>query len=423
MNWITPYRLGPEDRPHIRALHMALVEDLYERGRIPLLILTASMALFYAILRAALGASPWLRVIFGCLVGVLCLRVFLSLKGARLHGRNRRIPARFTLYFSGALATGVLLGAMALVAFASLEPGPLFLLCMCYMGICSSAVVSMAASPMCFLALVVPTMGSMVLGGLLFPPFGLGVLFAMTVAVGTTALAFMSKYVHLALCRNTLLSERLGDLALRDPLTGLRNRRYLQEFMHEETPRVLRRWLGQDAEVRSRRSISLILVDLDFFKLVNDQFGHGAGDAVLVQVAQLLREVVRKPDLVLRWGGEEFLILALDSDRSAPPLIAVRVHERLAEHPFILPGGQVYRMTCSVGFGIYPFHPERPDGLQWEQVFRLADQSLYTAKEKGRNRIHGITCGDGDPDAVIAALVQPEPAFAEAEATGLIKVI
>jgi diguanylate cyclase (GGDEF)-like protein len=423
MNWITPYRLGPEDRPHIRALHMALVQDLYERGRIPLLIVTASMALFYAILRPALAGSPWLRVIFAGLVAVLCLRTLLSLQGDQLHQRNRRIPARFTIYFAGVLATGLLMGALALAAFGRLEPGPLFLLCLCYMGICSSAVVSMAASPMCFLALVVPAMGSLVLGGLLFPPFGLGFLFAASVAVGATAQAFMSKYVHLALCRNTLLSERLGDLALRDALTGLRNRRYLQEFMHEETPRVLRRWLGQDAEVRSRRSISLILVDLDLFKQVNDQFGHSAGDAVLVQVAQLLREVVRKPDLVLRWGGEEFLILALDSDRSAPPLIAVRVHERLAQHAFILPGGQVYRMTCSVGFGIYPFHPERPDGLLWEQVFRLADQSLYTAKEHGRNQIHGITAGDGDPDAVIAALSQPEPAFAEAEAAGLIRVI
>jgi diguanylate cyclase (GGDEF)-like protein len=423
MNWITPYHLGPEDRPHIRALHMALVQDLYERGRIPVMILTASMALFYAILRPSLAASPWLRVFFVALTAVLWLRTLLSLQGDQLNQRNRRIPNRFMLYFAGAFATGLLLGAVALASFVSLAPGPLFLLCLCYMGICAGAVVSMAASPLCFMSLVIPAMGGLVLGGLLFPPFGLGWLFATSIAVGTTALTLMSKYVHLSLCRNTLLSERLGDLALRDALTGLRNRRYLQEFMHEETPRVLRRWLGQDAEIRSRRSISLILLDLDFFKQVNDQFGHAAGDAVLVQVAQLLREVVRKPDLVLRWGGEEFLILALDSDRSAPPLIAVRVHERLAQHAFILPGGQEYRLTCSVGFAIYPFHPERPDGLLWEQVFRLADQSLYTSKEHGRNQIHGITAGAGDPDAVIAAMGQPEPAFMEAEVAGLIRVI
>jgi diguanylate cyclase (GGDEF)-like protein len=218
-----------------------------------------------------------------------------------------------------------------------------------------------------------------------------------------------------------LLTQRLGDLALRDPLTGLRNRRYLHEFMQEETPRVLRRWLAQDVAIINRRSISLILVDLDHFKLVNDEHGHAAGDAVLVQVAGLLKDIVRKPDLVLRWGGEEFLILALDSDRIAPPLIAVRVHERMARHPFVLPGGQTIRQTCSVGFAIFPFLPERPEGLGWEQVFRMADESLYSAKDSGRNRLQGFLPGVGDPDAIIAALEVPDPDFAKALEAGLIK--
>jgi diguanylate cyclase (GGDEF)-like protein len=281
----------------------------------------------------------------------------------------------------------------------------------------------MGASPICFAALTLPTLGGMLLGGVLFPPFGLGMLFPLTMLVGMGTLLYMSYNVHLSFCRNVLLGQRLSDMALRDPLTGLRNRRYLHEFMQEETPRVLRRWLEADAQVRNRRSISLILLDLDFFKQVNDQFGHAAGDAVLLQVAQLLREVVRRPDLVLRWGGEEFLILALDSDRTAPPLIAVRVHERFAQHTFILPGGQTYRLTCSLGFAIYPFHPDRPDGLLWEQVFRLADESLYIAKEKGRNRLHGMLPGDGDPDEVIAALNQADPAFEQAEKAGLIRIL
>jgi len=219
-----------------------------------------------------------------------------------------------------------------------------------------------------------------------------------------------------------VLTQRLEDLALRDPLTGLRNRRYLQEFMQEETPRVLRRWLQDDGDIVNRRSISLILVDLDLFKRVNDEHGHAAGDAVLLQVSRLLKEIVRKPDLVLRWGGEEFLVLALDSDRISPPLIAVRIHEQMGRHSFTLPGGQSIRQTCSVGYAIFPFHPDRPEGLGWEQVFRLADESLYGAKEKGRNRLQGILPGPADPDAIVAALQAPDPDFPKAVAAGFIEI-
>jgi diguanylate cyclase (GGDEF)-like protein len=123
---------------------------------------------------------------------------------------------------------------------------------------------------------------------------------------------------------------------------------------------------------------------------------------------------VRKPDMVVRWGGEEFMILALDSDRVSPPLIAVRVHERMARHPFILPGGQAIQQTCSVGYAIYPFHPDRPEGLEWEQVFRMADESLYDAKGKGRNQLRGILPGDADPDRIIAALKEADPDFTKA---------
>ena len=423
MNWITPYRLGPEERPHIRALHMALVRELYARGRVPVLILTASLLLLFPIIREGATRVPWLKGLFLGLVVVLLLRTALALQGDGLVGRNRRVFPRFALFTGGVLAMGLLLGAMILVGFRHLESGHFLLLCLFVLGITSVSSVSMAGSPLCFATLAVPTLGSLLLGGLLYPPFGLGPLFSLTVLAGSAALLYMSSYVHLSLCRNVLLAQRLGDLALRDALTGLRNRRYLQEFMQEETPRVLRRWLEPDTLVRTRRSMSIIMVDLDFFKQVNDVHGHAAGDAILVQVARLLREVVRKPDLVLRWGGEEFLILALDSDRVAPPLIGVRVHERIAQHEFILPGGQPYRMTCSVGFAIYPFHPLRPDGLLWEQVFRLADESLYHAKEGGRNRIHGTLPGEADPDRVIAALNTPEPDFAGARAADLIRLL
>ena len=280
----------------------------------------------------------------------------------------------------------------------------------------------MAGSPACYGASILPALGSLALVGFLRPPFAMGLLFPLAVLLYLAALAIASLQVHHSLFRAVLLSLRLEDLALRDPLTGLRNRRYLKEFMHEETPRVLRRWLLNDEKVMNRRSISLILVDLDLFKRVNDEYSHQAGDAVLRQVAQLLRQIVRKPDLVLRWGGEEFLILALDSDRSDPPQLAVRVHEQMAGQSFRLPGGQALRQTCSVGYATYPFLPDRPEGLGWEQVFRIADRGLYDAKDLGRNCLRGYLAGEGDPDAIIAALDQPDPDFAGALAAGYLKL-
>ena len=423
MNWITPYRLSQEERPHIRALHMALVKDLYDRGRVPVLVLTFSLVILWALLRGGVAGSPWLKGLFPCLVVVLLLRSTLVLQGDRLLERHGRIIPRFRFFLAGVLATGVLLGALALAAFNRLEPGHFLILCLYLMAICAISTVSMAGSPLCFAAMLVPAMGGLFLGGIIHPPFGLGLLFSGSLLVCMGTFLHMSSYVHASLCRNVLLAERLGDLALRDPLTGLRNRRYLGEFMQEETVRVLRRWLEHGALVRTRRSISLIMVDLDHFKQVNDQYGHAAGDALLVQVAKVLREVVRKPDMVLRWGGEEFLILALDSDRIAPPLIAVRLHERLAQHPFILPGGETYHQTASVGFAIYPFHPLRPEGLDWIQVLRMADDGLYRAKEGGRNRIHGVLPGTANPDLVMAALNQPEPDFEAAAKADFIRLI
>jgi diguanylate cyclase (GGDEF)-like protein len=423
MNWITPFHPAQEDRQYMRALQKALVQDLYLRSKAPVIILLASMGLLYAILRDLLASHKPLQVLFPCLVMVTLGRALLVVQGDGLQGRARRTVPRFTLFFAGTFGSGLFLGAVFLAAFPFLDPGRLLLLCLCLMGINSMAVVSMGASPACFASLMLPSLGSIAVAGALHPPFGLGALFSLTILAGIAGFVFVSLEVHAFICRNVLLSERLGDLALRDPLTGLRNRRYLYEFMQEETPRVLRRWLGQDVEARSRRSISLILVDLDFFKQVNDTYGHAAGDAVLLQVAQLLKEVVRKPDLVIRWGGEEFLLLALDSDRVAPPLIAVRVHERMAQQVFLLPGGQTLRMTCSVGYAIYPFHPERPEGLLWEQVFHMADTSLYRAKESGRNCLNGILPGSGDADAIVAAMAQPDPDIQAAARAELIRLL
>jgi len=423
MNWITPFHLAPSDRQHTRAIHMALVRDLYRRDQMPVLIHLGALGVFYAILREPVAALPWARVLVAGLVVLTLGRVVLAFMGSRLEVALRRPNTRFLLFSGLAALSGILTGATVMVVMGNLDAGHFLLLCLYLLGMAALSCLAMAGSPYSFLAYALPPLASLVLAGMLHSTFGMGSLFSVAVLVFAIGLAAIAVQVHHSLFSTVLLTQRLEDLALRDPLTGLRNRRYLQEFMQEETPRVLRRWLAQDGATVSRRSISLILVDLDHFKHVNDDYGHNAGDAVLIQVSQLLKDIVRKPDLVLRWGGEEFLILALDSDRISPPQIAVRVHEHMAQHAFVLPGGQKIRQTCSVGYAIFPFHPERPEGLGWEQVFRMADESLYGAKDKGRNLLQGVLPGEGDPDAIIAALEVPDPDFPGALKAGLIRMV
>ena len=422
MNWITPFSLPPGDRPHTRAVHMALVRDLYRRSRVPVAVQLGSIGVFAVILGGQVRADRWLWVLFPALVATGLVRAGLALRGERLEAAMRRPNPRFALFTAAACVYALILGGTVLRVMPGLEAGPFLLLTLCLVGLSSLGCITMAGSPVAYAATMLPAMGSMVAVGFLHSPFGMGHLFSLAVLVYIGTLLATAMQVHHALFSTVLLTLRLEDLALRDPLTGLRNRRYLQEFMQEETPRVLRRWLQNQGEVLDRRSISLILVDLDRFKQVNDEYGHAAGDAVLLQVARLLKDLVRKPDLVLRWGGEEFLILALDSDRIAPPGIATRVHEQMARRTFVLPGGQRLRQTCSVGYAIFPFHPERPEGLGWEQVFRLADHSLYCAKDQGRNRLQGILPGAADPDAVIAALREADPDFPGALAAGLVRI-
>jgi diguanylate cyclase (GGDEF)-like protein len=422
MNWITPLTLASGDRTHTRAVHMALVRDLYRRSRVSVLLQLAFIGIFYLLLRRQVAAQGVLWFLFPGLLVAALYRAVLALRGEHLEAVMRRPNPRFILFLAGACGFALLLGGIILVVVSHLNVGQFLLLTLCVVGLASLGCVTMAGSPWCYGASLLPTLGSLVVVGFIHPPFGMGYLFPMAMLIYIFALLGAAFEVHHVLFRTVLLTQRLEDLALRDPLTGLRNRRYLHEFMQEETPRVLRRWLLNDGEILNRRSISLILVDLDFFKHVNDEHGHAAGDAVLLQVSRLLKEIVRKPDLVLRWGGEEFLILALDSDRAAPPLIAVRVHEQMANHRFLLPGGQTIRQTCSVGYASFPFLPERPEGLGWEQVFRLADESLYGAKDKGRNRLQGILPGAGDPDAIIAALQVPDPDFPKALEAGFIKI-
>ena len=135
------------------------------------------------------------------------------------------------------------------------------------------------------------------------------------------------------------------------------------------------------------------MVDMDHFKLVNDSFGHAAGDSVLKHLAEILVGSVRKSDVLVRWGGEEFVVVARIHHRGDAHVLAESLRHRVESAEFHLPGGATLRKTCSIGFCALPFSLEKPRQVGWEQGLGLADAALYVAKQEGRNRWVGVAPG------------------------------
>ncbi len=171
----------------------------------------------------------------------------------------------------------------------------------------------------------------------------------------------------------------------RDPLTNLANRRHFLSVM--QTARAVGTG-GQAFEG------ALLLVDIDHFKHVNDGHGHAAGDLVLCEVARRLNEAVRGDDLVVRWGGEEFLVLALKAPAAQVEQLAERVLRLIGERPVVVQGLPV-QVTVSIGYAHFPLPPNVLP-VAWEQAINLADMALYTAKNQGRNRAVGIVAAQAE---------------------------
>ena len=189
----------------------------------------------------------------------------------------------------------------------------------------------------------------------------------------------------------------LQEISFTDVLTGAWNRRYLEEILTAEAGQVLRNYQrARSGDIRKvdHRDLVFIMVDMDFFKEVNDQYGHPAGDRLLQLVAERLAMVVRKSDVLVRWGGEEFLIMNRSTDPSGTPAFCSRILEGMASEPFDLGHGILVRKTCSVGWAPYPWCRGAYEAICAEEVIALADTALYRAKGMGRNQGVGILPND-----------------------------
>jgi diguanylate cyclase (GGDEF)-like protein len=204
----------------------------------------------------------------------------------------------------------------------------------------------------------------------------------------------------------------LQEISFTDVLTGVWNRRYLEEILSAEAQQVLRNYQrarGTDIRKLDHRDLVFIMVDVDFFKEVNDVHGHPAGDRLLQLVAQRLSTVVRKSDVLVRWGGEEFLIMSRSTDPSGTPQFCSRVLEIMAAEPFDLGHGITVRKTCSVGWAPYPWSRTAFEAICAEEAIELADTALYRAKGMGRNQGVGILPTEAavaSPNSVTLKLTQ-----------------
>lgn len=174
--------------------------------------------------------------------------------------------------------------------------------------------------------------------------------------------------------------ENLERLSLTDQLTGLNNRHFLSKMMPNEIAK-----LERDKERGNDSDLTLVLLDIDHFKYVNDTYGHDAGDKVLIQISHILKSTCRDSDWVVRWGGEEFLIVARGLTRDAVTALAERIRVNIEEYTFNLDDVKTLSRTCSIGISMLPFIANDNKALTWQQTLNLADIALYAAKNNGRN--------------------------------------
>ncbi|MET0518253.1 MAG: GGDEF domain-containing protein [Burkholderiaceae bacterium] len=200
---------------------------------------------------------------------------------------------------------------------------------------------------------------------------------ALAACIVVSALLMVLAYQRIRKTNQALAhsNEKLKIQSERDPLTGLANRRHFQAAIRE---------LADEG----RLSGTVFLIDIDHFKRINDVHGHAAGDSVLIEVAKRLSAALREDDLVVRWGGEEFLIVVKAREIAYAQGLAQRLLDLIATPP-IEHGAQSIAVTASIGFASFPVAPHGLT-LNWERAIDLVDTVMYMAKAHGRNKAYGI---------------------------------
>jgi diguanylate cyclase (GGDEF)-like protein len=209
--------------------------------------------------------------------------------------------------------------------------------------------------------------------------------------------------------------QEIYNLSLTDQLTGARNRRFMNLFIDEELARLERLRHGDP-----QQRLAVVLLDIDFFKQVNDTHGHSAGDEVLTQFVGLLKECLRQSDWIVRIGGEEFLVLSQVSSIEQLSELLERLCRTVAEHRIALHTGIELHKTVSIGACLYPFTQADTPSMAWTSVLEWADKALYQVKENGRNG--WMIVSDTATTDLKALQSQPEAGLSLLKQQGLIEL-
>ena len=192
--------------------------------------------------------------------------------------------------------------------------------------------------------------------------------------LNTDELLLINAFAELAALAlaNARLRENLSYQSIRDPLTTLYNRRHLEEFLLK---------LIHQSE-RNKTPIAILMLDIDFFKKINDTQGHTAGDAVLKKLGQLLLKDVRPGDMASRYGGEEFILVLYNTDAKTAKERAETIRKNISLMKVIYEGHDLGEITVSIGIAVYP-----QDGESGAELIDISDKALYVAKNSGRNKV------------------------------------
>jgi diguanylate cyclase (GGDEF)-like protein len=202
-------------------------------------------------------------------------------------------------------------------------------------------------------------------------------------------------------------NKELEEMSLTDPLTSARNRRFFQATIASDVSQAVRAYSSPDP-TRSRRNRDIIfyLIDADHFKEINDRFGHDAGDQMLIDLTTRISSAIRYSDVLVRWGGEEFLVVSRFCERKEAATLAARVLSAVAGEPFKIKGagGLSLHRTVSIGWAAFPWNMNSPVDVSYEEVLALADRAMYKAKNAGRNLAIGALAPESasEPHTAVA---------------------
>ena len=212
---------------------------------------------------------------------------------------------------------------------------------------------------------------------------------------------FKAKLMHEVNIRTSELQEAnqlLLEASITDQLTGVYNRRYLSETIEQLLESTLDKFSKAILDGKMNASngprLMALMFDLDKFKAINDTYGHEAGDQVIKQVGQLLQKHCAKNDILIRWGGDEYLMVCEVSNLNDAQKFVEQIREAVSSFEFDIGLSKKLHFSSSLGFALYPFNHFDPHSISWDQVHLLADHALYKAKAAGRNQWAGIVQSD-----------------------------